>query len=195
MRPRVSVVDRCAYARQGWEALLAGAGPLCVWAGPGAGVVGMWPPAEHGCLVLSLATGVQTALAQLLALDNAHLVQAGYTRLVVVTPFAVEAVREVLRCCAIRVPVHIVRAQTPLSTLYRVIVTPSGQGEQLRCTATQVLSPPERRALLCSVQAIPVHRQAQRQKRSAKTVYTQRDSGLRKLRAAGVSALFRRFTS
>ncbi|MGQ5837802.1 hypothetical protein ACUNIZ_25845 [Serratia sp. IR-2025] len=186
MTPCPAAVDTFASVRGALHAAMPVSGP------PGGGGVGR-------CLVVRLSPWPAQAMTQLLQLEEGRLVQAGIQRLVILSPFAVSnAVRQVLVCGAVRMPIRIVDARCPMMWLRRVVLAQGtllqeGRDERLPHMPAMVLSTPERRVLLTTLQEIPIHRQALRQHRNHKTLYAQRKNALKKLRATGLAGLLRRF--
>ncbi|RTF01801.1 hypothetical protein [Serratia marcescens] len=153
------------------------------------------------CLVLRLSAHPAQALQQLLYLEHELMVRAGFRRLVVLSPFGVNnAVRQVLVCGGVRLPVRIVDARSPVMWLRRVVLSQgslsqAGEDELLPQMPALILSDPERRVLVRTLMEISIHQQARLQHRNNKTLYAQRHNALRKLRASGVADLLRRFVS
>ncbi|MNT30044.1 hypothetical protein D3C72_1658180 [compost metagenome] len=154
-------------------------------------------PRTGRTLVVRLSTQPVLALQQLLQLDGAVMEQLGYQRLVVLSPFAADVVRTLLVCGDMRLPVQIVNARLPVWRLCRVVLAQGtllqeGHDHRLPRMPGRVFTPSERDVLLRTLQEIPVHLQARRRQVSAKTLYTQRNAALQKLRVSGLSALVRR---
>lgn len=155
--------------------------------GPGEGAVAR-------CLVVRLAPTPAQAVVQLLQLEGALLTLAGFQRLVILSPFAVNnAVRQVLVCCAVRVPIRIVNARCPAMLLRHAVLSQGallrdGRDGGLPQIPAMTLSVRERQVLLTTLQGIPIHQQAQRQNRHHKTLYAQRKNALKKMRVGGAAA-------
>ncbi|TPW51366.1 hypothetical protein FKD06_11400 [Serratia sp. SRS-8-S-2018] len=158
------------------------------------------------CLVVRLSPAPALAVMQLLQLAGASLTLAGFQRLVILSPFVVNnAVRQILVCCAVRVPIRIVNARCPAMLLRHAVLSQgallqgallhAGRDEELPQIPAMTLSAREREVLLTTLQEISIHQQARRQNRNHKTLYAQRKNALKKMRVAGVVQLLRRFMS
>ncbi|CAI1080347.1 hypothetical protein [Serratia marcescens] len=160
------------------------------------GQAGMGYGGGERCLVLRLSAHPAQALQQLLYLEHELMVRAGFRRLVVLSPFGVNnAVRQVLVCGGVRLPVRIVDARSPVMWLRRVVLSQAGEDELLPQMPALILSAPERWVLVRTLMEISIHQQARLQHRNNKTLYAQRHNALRKLHASGVADLLRRFVS
>lgn len=199
----VAVVDACAYGRLGIQGALLQPAMTPVPAGVdafGSVTSALCAVAPTGrCLVVRLSRWPSLAVTQLLHLEGARLTQAGIQRVVILSPFAVNTVvREALVCGAVHVPIRIVDARCPVVVLRRVVLAQGtllqeGRDELLPHMPAMVLSVPERRVLLTTLQEIPIHRQALRQYRNHKTLYAQRKNALKKMRVPSLAALLHRF--
>lgn len=208
----VVIVDACQYGRLGLQCLLT-AVPDNAVAPTYARVeealaetqkrrtVREAAPADERSLVLRLSVWPAQALQQLLQLEGAAMAQAGFHRLIVLSPFGVNnVIRHVLICCDTRLPVRMVNARSPVAGWEpgggsAAWWQEEGGGVLLPRMPALVLSAPERRTLSGTLQEIPIHRQARQWGVNAKTLYTQRHNALMKLRASGISSLLRRFVS
>lgn len=212
--PPITVVDMCQYGRLGIRggllqpamtprpAVIDTFGTVDEALRAGLQAIALSGTAQVGrCLVVRLSSWPAQAMAQLLQLEGALLVQAGIQRVVILSPFAFNnAVRQILICGAVRVPIRIVNARGPVMLLRRVVL---GQGtllqegcdERLPHMPAMVLSAPERRVLRTTLLEVPIRQQALRRHRNHKTLYAQRNNALKKLRATGLAGLLRRFSA
>lgn len=211
----VAVVDACSYGRLGLQqALVQAAQPSCqpditvfdrvagaltaacrnLASSPDA------PSGEH-CLVLRLSARPSYALQQLLYLSGEGMAQAGFRRLIVLSPFMMNNfIRHVLVCCEMALPVRIVSSRHPPAWLCRVVLAQGtllqvGDDELLPRAPALRLTTAERRVLLSTLQEIPIPQQARLRHRNHKTLYAQRNSALIKLRARNLAQLLRRVVS
>lgn len=209
----IVVVDACQFGLLGLRRLLTlpALSPTAIAVSAHERLESALAAAHHGqvigngggerCLVLRLSARPVQALQQLLCLDHGLMVRAGFRRLVVLSPFGVNnAVRQVLVCGGVRLPVRIVDARSPVMWLRRVVLSQgallqAGEDELLPQMPALILSDPERRVLVRTLMEISIHQQARLQHRNNKTLYAQRHNALRKLRASGVADLLRRFVS
>lgn len=209
----IAVVDACQFGLIGLHSLLTlpALSPTAIAVSAHEQVESALAAADHGQvmghgggerrLVLRLSANPAQALQQLLSLEHGVMVRAGFRRLVVLSPFGVNnAVRQVLVCGGVRLPVRIVDARSPVMWLRRVVLSQgsllqAGGDELLPQMPALILSDPERRVLARTLMEISIHQQARLQHRNNKTLYAQRHNALRKLRASGVADLLRRFVS
>ncbi|WP_080497808.1 helix-turn-helix domain-containing protein [Serratia marcescens] len=154
----------------------------------------VWPGAVH-CMVVCLPQEPIWGISQLLQLDAAKLMQAGYHRLVVISPFDINnGIRRVLVGCGLTIPVRIIQAHCSIEKMCRVLLGQGtlleyGKDEYLPIMPARELSKPEREVLSRTLQGITINQLAKQRYRSPKTLYAQRTRALNKLQVSNVSFL------
>lgn len=200
-RRQVTVVDACSYGRLGLATALHAPEKGCHVVA--VDTLAACPPPDvsiPSCLVLRLSMTAQSTLSALLQLGESPLVL--YSHVVVVTDVAPGAVCLVLISVGLRGRMTVVDGHHRLSDVCDAVASPLRR--RLRPLAhiqsvTQprglytLLSAKERRVLERTIREVSVYTQARQLQVSAKTIYTQRASALRKLGVPDVPALLRQF--
>lgn len=198
---QITVVDTCSYGRLGLVTALhapeKGRHVVAVDS------LAACPPPEASipsCLVLRLPMTAQSTLSALLKLGESPLVL--YSHVVVVTDVAPEVVRRMLISVGLRGRMTVVDGHQRLSDVCQALFTQMGRKQHFLAHSLYItqprrlytlLSAKERHVLEKTIREVSVYTQARQLQVSAKTIYSQRASALRKLGVPNVQALLRQF--
>lgn len=202
----MSIVDSCVFGRYGWRVALRQA-EGSIFAD---GVVTYktlselytnlaWQNAATdgdvfplNCLVVRLSAVPQQALLQLLELGEFAVLLSRFCCLVIVSPFSLQATRDVLEGVGVHTMIRVVMGRRgcfeALPAGHKVL-----SAQHMQDSPEWVLTTAERRVLQQTLRGISVNQQAQLNHVSQKTIYSQRSRALLKLRARDVVSLLLKF--
>lgn len=191
------VVDSCFYGRTGLVSVLFERGIPVI--GRESLHVDNFRKVERSCCVIvRMPVCSTTGLALMLSLSDAQWGLAWCNMLIVLSPFESEVMRHVISCLHLPCKVYAMDARLPPMEICHSILALRKDNNALSPITNSLpsswLSVQERHAICYSLQGIPVYLQARRRAVSVKTIYSQRDSALRKLGVNSLSALIGEFS-
>ncbi|MBH2766584.1 response regulator transcription factor [Serratia marcescens] len=187
----VTVVDGCAFGRLGLMAALTTAAlPAQVWATLDSEAFQAVRQSAGGhCLVLRLPLPTATGIAQLLALGDVPWATLQYRAVIVLSPYAPTAVRQVVDRLGVQCDLYVLSSRLTPRVLIEAVTALSDIPAAPRRAVAYVLSDLERCALRGTLVAEPVYRLARRREVSVKTIYAQRNMALKKLGVRSLAEL------